>query len=263
MSHAHFRTAVSHFMSSPVRSVRASEPLVAAEAVLREYTLSSLAVLDAQGFAVGVLSRTDLLRLGTAKGPRGRRLPALELPAKTVGEVMNPGVLTVAPSCPVHEACSLLVRRHIHRAFVREGDALLGVFSTRDAMRAVAEARVPRPLSDLMSAPVLTVGSLEPLAAAVAKLEEAHVSGLLVLDEFERPAGLFTQVEALQARELPGATPVEEVMSFALLCLDAATPLHRAAAHAMETRARRVIAVEHRRVCGVLTGIDFARACVL
>ena len=49
-------------------------------------------------------------------------------------------------------------------------------------------------------------------------------------------------------------------MSYAMLCLRASTPLYRAAAHAHATRARRVLVSENRRVTGVLTGIDFARA---
>ena len=42
-----------------------------------------------------------------------------------------------------------------------------------------------------------------------------------------------------------------------MLCLDVATPLYKAARYALDTRARRVVAVDRRQVCGVLTGLDF------
>lgn len=248
-------------MSAPVRTVRSNAPLSAAEQVLREYALSSLAVVDSHNAPIGVITRSDLLRIGQPRGPRGKRLPALELPDRKIADAMTPEVLTVAKDATVHEACQLLVRKHIHRVFVRDGEALVGVFSTRDAMSAVSAAKVPLALSEFMSSPVLTVGALDPLSHAIEALEDSKVSGLLVLDEFEQPAGLFTQVEALQARELPANTPVEEAMSYALVCLDVQTPMHRAAAHASETRARRVVATERRKVFGILTGIDFARVC--
>lgn len=41
------------------------------------------------------------------------------------------------------------------------------------------------------------------LSRAMDWLWSAHVGGLVVTDEEERPIGLFTQTEALLARELP------------------------------------------------------------
>ncbi|MND08076.1 hypothetical protein D3C83_304660 [compost metagenome] len=49
-------------------------------------------------------------------------------------------------------------------------------------------------------------------------------------------------------------------MSPAMLCLALDTPLHRAAAQAAATTARRVIVTEKRQMVGILTGLDFARA---
>ena len=48
-------------------------------------------------------------------------------------------------------------------------------------------------------------------------------------------------------------------MSHALLCLHRTTPLHRAAAQAAVTRARRVLVIDDREAVGVVTGLDFAR----
>ena len=82
--------------------------------------------------------------------------------------------------------------------------------------------------------------------------------GVVVLEE-EWPVGVFTQSEALAAAHLDPSTPVEEVMSCALLCLPIGMPIHRAAAFAVETRARRVLAVEARDLRGILSGLDMAR----
>ena len=255
-------TPVRTFMSSPVRSVREDASLDATYAALCDRSLSSLAVVDASDRPVGVISRTDLLRLGRVLEARERRMPLLDFPAQTVGEVMHRGVVTVAPDAPVSEAAAIMVHEHIHRVFVGSATHLVGVFSTKDVMRAVSAARIARPISDFMSAPVITVRALETIATATDRLADAHVAGLVVLDDDDAPVGVFTQLEALQAKRLSAATPVEDAMSYAMLCLDVHMPLYRAAAHAAETRVRRLIAVDRRRVWGVLTGIDFARAAV-
>lgn len=255
----HYDEPVRRWMRSPVRTIREDASLSDTDHILREHTLSSLAVVDDAGRPLGVVSRTDLLRVGRAKSAFGRRAPLLDLPSQPVSSVMTRGVLSVAPDNALAHAASLMVSQHVHRVFVVDSAKLVGVLSTRDLMDAVATHKEKAPISDFMSAPVLSVAAIDTVGRATDRLEDAKVAGVLVTDETDWPVGLFTQVEALQARELPASTPVEDVMNYALLCLDIDTPLHRAARHAIETRARRVVAVRDRRVCGILTGIDFAR----
>ena len=69
-----------------------------------------------------------------------------------------------------------------------------------------------------------------------------------------------TQNEALEARHMHHSTPVDQAMSHALLCLESDIPLHRAAAQAAEMEVRRIVAVKGRKMEGILTGIDLARA---
>ncbi|MBL8678193.1 MAG: CBS domain-containing protein [Myxococcales bacterium] len=256
---SHYDEPVQRWMRSPVRTIREDSSLSDADHILREHTLSSLAVIDDAGRPLGVISRTDLLRVGRAKSAFGRRAPLLELPAQPVSSVMTRGMLSVAPDASLADAATIMVSQHVHRVFVVQGAQLAGVLSTRDLMDAVAAHKEKAPISDFMSTPVISVSSIETVGRATDRLEDAKVAGVLVTDEREWPVGLFTQVEALQARELPASTPVEDVMNYALLCMDLETQLHRAARHAIETRARRIVAVHDRRVCGVLTGIDFAR----
>jgi CBS domain-containing protein len=135
----------------------------------------------------------------------------------------------------------------------------VGVLSTKDVMRAIRDKRVKSPIREWMSSPVFTIRADEPVSLAVERLVKAHVTGLVVVED-DWPIGLFTQREALEARDRERNTPVEETMSAALLALDIDTELHRAAAQAAATRVRRVVAVRGRRMEGILTGIDFARA---
>jgi CBS domain-containing protein len=258
----HYDEPVRRWMHAPVQVISADAPLSEADAILREHTLSSLPVVNRARAPIGVVTRTDLLRVGRASRELGRRAPLLELPAQPVETVMTPGLLSVSPEATVAEAAAMIVARHVHRVFVVDGSTLVGVLSTRDLLEVIVAHKDKAPISDFMSAPVLSVSVLDTVGHATDRLSETGVAGLLVVDEDERPAGMFTQVEALQARELPSATPVEDVMSFALLCLDLDTMLHRAARHAIESRARRIVAVRDRAAHGILTGVDFARAAL-
>jgi CBS domain-containing protein len=250
---------VAEYMSSPVITIDGSRSLTDADEEMRARGISALVVVDGARPS-GLLSRTDLLRVATGDnrpsvaGPR-----RLTLPAGRVSDLCTPFLVTVSPEDSVASAAREMVTRHIHRVPVRRGDELVGVLSTKDVMVAVREARIAAPISSWMSAPLLAVQATDSVASALERLTKGDVTALVVM-EGTSTIGLFTQVEALAARQLPGETPVEEAMSQALLCLPQATPTFRAAGFAVSTVARRVLAVEHHHAVGFLSGIDFARA---
>jgi CBS domain-containing protein len=109
-----------------------------------------------------------------------------------------------------------------------------------------------------MTSPVVGIDVATPVAEAIAVAGRAGVSGLLVMEQ-DLAVGLLTEVELLEARFAPPSTPAEEVMTQALLCLPVRMPLHRAAGFATTSRARRIAAIDHREVVGIVTGLDFAR----
>lgn len=57
----------------------------------------------------------------------------------TVGEAMTRGLVALPPDTPVSEAARYLLEQEVHRVLVMEEDRLLGVVSTTDLVRAVAE----------------------------------------------------------------------------------------------------------------------------
>jgi len=257
---SHYESSVELYMSQPVHAVESSSPLADAYKKLRGHRISSLAVVDS-GKPVGVLSRTDLLRVGRLESGRSPKSALINLPDKRVRDAMTHAIRTVQPGDSINKAARVMVDNHLHRVFVVDKGRLVGVLSTKDVMLAVSAAKDARPISELMSSPVLTVRVDDPVALAVERLEQAHVSGVVVTEN-DWPVGVFTQVESLTASSVPRDTPVEDVMSHAMLCMTVSTPTFRAAAQAAATRARRVIATEGRAMKGVLTGLDFTRAAV-
>jgi CBS domain-containing protein len=256
----HFAMPVSLYMSAPVFTVDEDASLMDVHRTLASRGVSSVAVTGEGGRPVGVVSRTDLLRIGRLGARAYGKKALLALPERPVRDVMRKELFSVTPSTSVGAAAGMMVEHRVHRVFVVEEGELVGVLSTKDVLAVLRDKRVMTPIVEVMSSPVFTVRTTDPVSLATDRLEKAHVSGLVVVDEEEWPVGTFTQLEGLESRSLPGATQVEEAMSYAMLCLDVRTPLCRAAAQARATKARRVLAVEDRKVKGILSGIDFARA---
>lgn len=261
---ASLSTPVAALMSTSLVAVRPDASLKDVLATLRQHDVSCVVVTDEAGALRGIVSMTDLARVAeVALGGPGEPV-ALHAPARTAGEIMRTEVVTVGEDDPVREAARRMVEFRIHRVVVTRDGRAAGVFSARDVMRVVRGLGLVTPLSEVMTSPVQTVEVGDSIETALARLGDADVRGLVVVDG-EFPIGVFTQAEAIAARTLPRelrANPVERVMSYECTCLDVTTPLHRAAAHAFATRSRRIVVVELGRLRGIVTGLDLARVAI-
>jgi CBS domain-containing protein len=247
------------FMRHPVSRVAAGATLEEAAARMRGAGVSDLLVEDDAGAPVGVVSRTDLLRVGRIHARGTAQTGVIALPARPVGDIMTQGVVALPAEAALARAAALMLQRRIHRIFVGAPGAIEGVISTHEMLLAIIEARIATPLATVMSTPVLTVGVTDPVWVAADGLGRTGVHGVVVLED-GHPVGLFTQADALAARDAAQDTPVGDVMDHALVALPAELRLHRAAAIAAETRARRVLALRADAIVGILSGLDFARA---
>lgn len=255
----HLESPIKHGMTGSVVTVRADASLADVARVLERERISCVPVIGPNGAPLGAVSRTDLLQEGrrNAAGHGGSVAPT---PAATAGAVVKRPLVTAAPETLVSAAAGRMVKDRIHRLFVEEAGALIGVFSTLDLLGAIQGARVALPVERVMSHPAFTIVVDATLAHATDRLAAAHVTGLAVVDEDGWPLGTFSQIDALAAKDMPGDTPLEDVMCHAMACVHAGTPLYRAAAIARATRSRRVLVTRHREIVGVVTGLDFARS---
>jgi CBS domain-containing protein len=252
---------VKDYMTAPLQTVGPSDDLESVYKLMVGFEISSVPVIENGNNLLGVISMTDLLKVGRHRAGSRRDAALLELPNAEVYEYMSAMVVTVAPDDPVALAAERMVEGKFHRVYVVDGDKHVGVISTRDVMSAVRDKGTNDPISAWMSSPALTIRAEEPISIATDRLRKAHVTGLIVVEE-GWPVGLFTQTEALQSGDFPRDTRTDVVMNAAMLVLDESTRMHRAAAQAAALRVRRVIAARSRSVVGILTGFDFARAAI-
>ena len=154
-------------MSSDVVCLSPSDSIRDAVRLLEEYRISGAPVVDPVGKLVGVLSLRDIARAEhmseswidcAAPLPReasgasssevdfDENYPILEdydvhaLGQATVSDWMTNKVVSVGPKTSLRLLCQVMARDAIHRLFVVEDGHLVGVISTLDVVRLLAES---------------------------------------------------------------------------------------------------------------------------
>jgi CBS domain-containing protein len=152
-------------MESVVVAIGPDRSLAELEDLLIARRVSGVPVVD-KGRVVGIVSRSDIVRslsltraltgliadglrpseFGPAEAsaePAGLTTALAEqLRARTVQDAMVTDLVVVRPDATLAEVARLLVERHLHRVLVTEGSTLLGVISSLDIVRLVADGRL-------------------------------------------------------------------------------------------------------------------------
>jgi CBS domain-containing protein len=120
-----------------------------------EHGVSALPVVDGHDRCVGVLSATDLLELAEELGSELEALGATEgldhelllekiehtgFTDQTVQELMTPTAVEIDPDESLVAAARAMVKNRVHHlAVTRNGHRLVGIVSTMDVLKALAD----------------------------------------------------------------------------------------------------------------------------
>ncbi|MCC6215991.1 MAG: CBS domain-containing protein [Polyangiaceae bacterium] len=121
-------------MSESPHSIGTEQPLTVAHEMMRLYGIRHLPVLHG-GRLVGVLTERDLALVETLPGVDKRRV--------TVDDAMTPDPYVVAPDVPLGVVIATMRDRKLGSAIVAQGARVVGVFTTVDALAALADALAP------------------------------------------------------------------------------------------------------------------------
>ncbi len=217
--------------------------------------VSCVPVIDEGGGVLGVVSTSDLVRASVRD---------LDIPRTTplrAAEVMRAPALTVDVEDSLAVAAARMVEHRVHRLVVTDHNRIAGILSARDVLRGVQGVPFEGVVGRIMTAPVVTVALGDSIDAAMRRLADARVHGIVVLDG-ATAVGVFTQAQALAAQKLPPALrarPVEEIVNYEIVTLDSNTPLRRAAAYIVSLHVHRIIVTHSGHVVGVLSALDLLR----
>ena len=111
-----------------------------------------------------------------------------------VSEVMTRDVQTVRPDQTAREAASFMLRADAGAIPVTDGERLIGMITDRDiAVRGVAEGHGPdTPVRELMTNDVVAARADDETDDVAAKMSEAQVRRLPVIDDQERLCGIVS-----------------------------------------------------------------------
>jgi acetoin utilization protein AcuB len=121
--------AIENFMTPTVHSIRSGAAVAEARSVMRQHAIRHLPVLDG-GRLVGMVSERDLAIVAGIRGVNAEALP--------VEEAMSQDVLAVTPEEPLATVAARMAERRAGSAVIARGERVLGIFTTTDALRALA-----------------------------------------------------------------------------------------------------------------------------
>ncbi len=122
---------VGEFMTPSPHSIGRDQPLSVAHERMRTLNVRHLPVLE-HGKLAGVLSQRDALLVETLRDVDPATTP--------VEEAMSNDVYVVAPDTPLKDVAQAMVEHKYGCAVVMQGGHLVGIFTTIDALRALANA---------------------------------------------------------------------------------------------------------------------------
>lgn len=133
--------------------------------------------------------------------------------ARTVGEAMTRGLVTVRASATLLEAAQLMDAHRIHGLpVVDAGGAVLGVLSQTDLLRARVIEHLWTDLKGLavrhvMTAPAITIGLNATLDAAAEVMEQRRVHRLIVVAaDGVTPVGMLSVTDLVHVMAGPEST---------------------------------------------------------
>jgi CBS domain-containing protein len=109
----------------------------------------------------------------------------------TVADIMSRDVLSVHGSLSVTEAARAMHARKVGAVVVLDGDRLVGIFTERDILRAVATGGVEGPVSDSMTHSPDTVEGSEPTGHAASLMIHSGFRHLPVVED-DRVLGIVS-----------------------------------------------------------------------
>lgn len=119
------------------------------------------------------------------------------IPKEKISEVASKRIKSLSKSMTVRESARLFTRERIRGAPVVEDGRPVGMLSTVDVTRALAEGKEDALVGEIMSRELHTIDENAMLHQAIVEMESFNVSRLIVVDHDGKPTGVITRTDVL------------------------------------------------------------------
>jgi predicted transcriptional regulator len=241
-------------MSRNIVAVAPHDTLWCAASRMAEYGVSCVLVTDG-GQVTGILTEKDVLKGVAQRESDFRRT--------TVSERMSAPVATVSPDCSLIEAGRIMEARQIRRLPVVEQGQLVGVVTQTDITRGMISLSPLRYVGDIMTRDVATVDTATTVDEAARVMSTRNISCVIALHR-QQVAGVITEKDLLKRiivlHKDPTRTPVADIMSVPVVTVPPSYSILSASKKMETMHLHRLVVMEEREVCGIVTQTDIMRA---
>ncbi len=213
-------------------------------ALLTQYHIHALVVIDHENHPQGIISDYDLLAgEWLAVEPQG--LAAMR--KLTAGELMSSPIETVEADVPIKTAAHRLIEKDINRLLVTEKSVPVGVISISDFVSSVAREEKPlrEIVADVMSDAILVCRDKTPVTSAARTMTQAGWRSVLVVDAKGTPEGVVSGKDLLPyvVNGVDEKLTVRDIMHPALT-IDMHAPLRDAANLMIQKHNHRLVVID-------------------
>ncbi len=185
---------VSSLMTKNVITIEKDASVEEAARVMIEKNISGLPVVDNNGDLVGIITKTDMLKICR----KSRR---------KVKEIMTRDVVLVSPYTRVIHLRRLLIEKDISRVIVTDRGKIVGIVTERDVAEALGtfrkivehyhqDERIKHFYAEqIMTADPITINQNDTIANACKLMLDNRISGLPVIDDEKRLVGIVTKTD--------------------------------------------------------------------
>lgn len=121
---------VRDIMTTKVITIHKNKPVCEVEGLFIEHEIGGAPIVDDKGDLTGVISKSDVNRFNFTEGDPNYA---------SAWEIASPIVITIEASVSVQEAARIMIDKHIHRLVVTDGKTMVGMLSSHDFVKLVAE----------------------------------------------------------------------------------------------------------------------------
>jgi CBS domain-containing protein len=213
-------------------------------ALLTQYHIHALVVIDHENHPQGIISDYDLLAgEWLAAEPQG--LAAMR--KLTAGELMSSPIETVEADVSIKTAAHRLIEKDINRLLVTEKSVPVGVISISDFVSSVAREEKPlrETVADVMSDAILVCSDKNPLTSAARTMTQAGWRSVLVVNAKGTPEGVVSGKDLLPyvVNGVDEKLTVRDIMHPALT-IDMHAPLREAANLMIQKHNHRLVVID-------------------
>lgn len=249
-----YELSVRDIMTTDVVTATLDETVYLAAKRMSENQVSCLVIVNGK-HVTGILTEKDVLKAVGREQTDFRRL--------TVRERMSRPVKTTSPEISVIEAGEIMESMGIKRLVVVEDAQLMGVVTQTDITRGLISLSPLGCVSTIMSTNVATVQAEAAVAEAARIMSSNGISCILAMHR-HTVAGIVSEKDLLKRvvalHKDPAGTSVADVMSFPVKVIPPNYSILSASNKMEKLHLHRLVVMDGRRLCGIVTQTDVMRA---